>query len=154
MMDLSKGTRMSEANKALVRRLFEECLNQHNLDLYSFFYSDVVYRASSVGILRGEEHLHLLSSLLAGFPDAHWSVEDQIAEADRVVTRWMLLATHTGTFMGVNGTGQRLRCAGISVDRIVSGKIVEEWEEWDTLGFMQQLGAIPMEARIADLVAP
>jgi steroid delta-isomerase-like uncharacterized protein len=136
---------MSEANKAVVRRLFDECLNQHNLDLYPELYSDVVYRAPAMGELRNEEHRHLLESLFAGFPDARWTIEDQVAEGDRVVTRWVFTGTHKGTFMGITATGRQLQCTGMCLDRLVGGKIVEEWEEWDTLGMMQRLTMHPAE---------
>jgi len=139
---------MSEANKAVVRRLFDECLNRHNPDLYPELYSDVVYRAPAVGELRNEEHRHFLLSLFAGFPDAQWTIEDQIAEGDRVVTRWMSTGTHTGTFMGISPTGRQLRISGICIDRIAGGKIVEEWEEWDTLGMMQQSAVLPAETSV------
>lgn len=136
---------MSETNKAVVCRLFDECLNRHNPDLYLELYSDVVYRAPAMGELRNEEHRHLLDSLFAGFPDAQWTVEDQIAEGDRVVTRWTFTGTQKGTFMGVAATGRQLHSTGICIDRIVGGKIVEEWEQWDTLGMMQQLTMHPVE---------
>jgi steroid delta-isomerase-like uncharacterized protein len=136
---------MSEANKAVVRRLFDECLNQHNLDLYPELYSNVVYRAPAMGELRNEEHRHLLDSLFAGFPDAQWTIEDQVAEGDRVVARWTFTGTQKGTFMGVAASGRRLHCTGICIDRLVNGKIVEEWEEWDTLGMMQRLTMHPVD---------
>jgi len=136
---------MSQANKAVVRRLFDECLNRHNPDLYPELYSNVVYRAPAMGELRDEEHRHLLLSLFAGIPDTQWTIEDQVAEGDRVVTRWTFTGTHKGTFMGVAASGRQLRCTGICIDRIAGGKIVEEWEEWDTLGMMQQLTMHPAE---------
>ncbi len=139
---------MREANKAVVRRLFNECLNQHNPDLYPELYSDVVYRAPAIGELRNEEHRHFLLSLFAGFPDARWTVEDQVAEGDRVVTRWTFTGTQMGTFMGIAATGRPLHCTGIRIDRIVGGTIVEEWEEWDTLGMMQQLALLPAETSV------
>ena len=145
---------MSDTNKAIIRRFFDECLNLHNLQNYPTFYSDVIYRASSIGVLRGEEHLHLLSSLLAAFPDALWTLEDQIAEVDRVVTRWTMLGTHTGTFMGLEGTGRQVRCSGMCIARLADGRIVEEWEEWDTLGLVQQLSATAVPANVADMIAP
>jgi len=139
---------MSEANKAIIRRLFDECLNRHNPDLYPEFFSDVLYRASAMGELRSDEHRHFLLSLFAGFPDAQWTIEDQIAEEDRVVTRWAFTGTHTGTFMGIDATGRQLHCTGICIDRLADGKIVAEWEEWDTLGMMQQLALLPPETSI------
>jgi steroid delta-isomerase-like uncharacterized protein len=140
---------MSEANKAVVRRLFDECLNRHNPDLYSELYCDVVYRAPALGELRNEEHRHFLLSLFAGFPDAQWAIEDQVTEEDKVVTRWTCSGTHTGTFLGISPTGRQLRISGICIDRILGGKIVEEWEEWDTLGMMQQLALLPREVSLA-----
>jgi predicted ester cyclase len=145
---------MSAANKTLIRRVFDECLNRHNLDVYPELYSKVVYRAPATGVLHDEEHRHLLLSLFAGFSDAHWTIEDQLAGHDKVVTRWTFAGTHTGTFMGIEATGRQLHCTGVCIDRIVNGKIIEEWEEWDTLGVMQQLGVISVEANVADMVAP
>ncbi len=145
---------MSAANKAVVRRLFEECLNRHQPDLYTDLYSDVVYRAPVIGKLRNDEHRQFLLSLLGGFPDARWTIEDQMAEENKVVTRWTFAGTHTGTFMGIDGTGRQLHSQGISIHRIAEGKIVEEWAEWDTLGVMQQWGVLPVETSIGTWLAP
>jgi len=145
---------MSEANKAVVCRLFDECLNRHDLNLYPELYSDVVYRAPAIGELRGEEHREFLASLFVAFPDARWNLEDQIAEGDKVVTRWTFIGTHRETFLGIPPTEKQLVSGGICIDRIVDGRIVEEWEEWDTLGMMQQLGVVPVEKGVGDFVAP
>ncbi|HXY06972.1 MAG TPA: ester cyclase [Terriglobales bacterium] len=145
---------MSEANKAVIRRLFDDCLNRHDPSVYPELYSEVVYRAPALGELRGEEHLQFLKSLFAAFPDAHWNLEDQIAEGDKVVSRWSFAGTHHGTFLGIAPTEAQLVGGGICIDRIVEGKIVEEWEQWDTLGMMQQLGMVPVEVSISDTIAP
>lgn len=145
---------MSEASKAVVRRLFDECLNGHNPDLYSELYADVVYRTPVFGGLRNEEHRQFMLSLLAGFPDAHWTIEDQFAEQDRVATRWTFEGMHKGTFIGIEATGRKLHCSGISIHRIVAGKIAEEWTECDTLAVMQQWGLVPMETSIGTGFAP
>jgi len=145
---------VSEANKALVRNLFEKCLNQHKAAIHSEYYSDVLYHAPAMGIIRGEAHQQFLISIFRGFPDARWTIEDQIAEKDKIVTRWTFVGTHAGTFMGIAPTGRHVILSGFCIDRITRGKIVEEWEEWDTLGMMRQLGAIESERTIGDLVAP
>lgn len=145
---------MSEASKGIVRRLFDECLNRRKPDLYPELYADVVYRAPVIGELRNEEHRQFLLSLLAGFSDAQWTIEDQFAEEDRVVTRWTFVGTHTGTFLGIDATGKQLHSPGISIHRIAEGKIAEEWAEWDTLGVMQQWGLLPMETSIGTWLAP
>jgi steroid delta-isomerase-like uncharacterized protein len=144
---------MIKANKAIIRRLFEECLNQHNTDRYFQLYGDVVYYAPAIGVLRGEAHRQFLISVFASFPDAHWTVEHQIAESDLVVTRWTFRGSHLGTFMGMAPTGNAVSMHGISIDRVADAKIVEEWEEWDTLGFTQQLAATAA-VTIGDMVAP
>jgi predicted ester cyclase len=77
------------------------------------------------------------------FPDVLMSVEDQVAEGDKVVTRWIASGTHQGDMMGIAPTGNRVTVAGTSVERIVDGKIEETWDNYDALGMMQQIGAIP-----------
>lgn len=146
---------MSESNKAIVLRLMEECLNQHNLGVHPQIYSEgFVHHSPALGELRGEEHIQFLASMFAAFPDSRWNVLDQMAEGDKVVTRWTLNATHNGTFMGIAPTGNQVKSGGICIARIVDGKIVEEWEEWDTLGMMQQLGVVAVETSAGDMVAP
>jgi predicted ester cyclase len=81
------------------------------------------------------------------FPDMHYTVEDLIAEGDKVVCRWTVRATHQGEFMGVPATGKVVTWTGISITRFAGGKDVEDWESFDMLGLMQQLGAIPQMAQ-------
>jgi len=143
-----------EDNKAVVRSLFEDCFNCHNADIYPEFYADVVFHASLIGELHNHTHLQFLLTLFSAFPDGHWTLDDQIAEDDTVVSRWTFAGTHTGTFLGVAPTGRYLINTGVSIQRLADGKIVEEWVEWDTLGMMQQLGEFQPEESIADMVAP
>jgi steroid delta-isomerase-like uncharacterized protein len=77
------------------------------------------------------------------FPDAQITVEDQIAEGDKVVTRWTGRGTHQGEFMGVPPSGNRVEIAGMTLDRFSRGKIAESWTNYDALGMMQQIGAMP-----------
>jgi len=145
---------VSEDNKVVVRRLFEDCFNCHNANVYPEFYADVVFRASLIGELRNHAHLQFLLTLFSAFPDGHWTLNEQIAEGDKVVSRWTLTGTHMGTFLGIAPTGRYVISRGVSIHRLAAGKIVEEWMEWDTLGIMQQLGEIQAEESIADMVAP
>jgi len=141
---IAQKSPMNDANKLIVRRVFEECFNRHNVDIYSEFYAGAfVQHTPSLGELGAVAHRQLLVSIFAAFPDACWTVLDQLAEGDKVVTRWRLVATHKGTFVGIAPTGRQLISGGICIDRIFDGKLMEEWEEWDTLGMMQQLGAVP-----------
>ena len=77
-------------------------------------------------------------------PDLTYTIEDQIAEGDKVVTRYTVSGTHQGEFFGVAPTGERITMSGITIDRFdEDGKMVEEWPEYDLLGVMRQLGAVP-----------
>ena len=77
------------------------------------------------------------------FPDVQMHVEDQVAEGDMVVTRWIASGTHQGEVMGIAPTGNRVTMAGTNIERVVNGKIEETWDNYDALGMMQQIGAIP-----------
>ena len=82
-----------------------------------------------------------MAALRAGFPDLTITVEDQVAEGDMVVTRWIARGTHRGAFQGVPATGRDVVMAGTDIDRIVGGKVAECWAQVDELGLMRQLGA-------------
>ena len=124
----------AETNKAIVRRLWEEVWNQGNLSVCDEIF-DADYAAHEKGFA---------PVLRAAFPDLHFTVEDMIAEDDKVVTRHTMTGTHQGEFMGVAATGKPVRVTGIWIHRLADGRIVEgrEWGEWDALGMMKQLGAI------------
>ena len=79
----------------------------------------------------------------SAFPDLRVTLEDDIAEGNKVVSRWRAQGTHQGELMGIAPTGNQMAITGITIDRIEEGKIVEEWENWDALGMMQQIGAVP-----------
>ena len=134
---------MSEENKALCRRLVEEGWNKHNLALLDELYADCVYYNPATGEIKGEALKQFLASMLAAFPDIRFTIEDLVAEGDKVVTRWSCTGTHQGEFMGLAPTGKQLTPSALDIFRIVEGKVVEERVEFDTLRFFQQLGAIP-----------
>ena len=80
---------------------------------------------------------------LSAFPDGQITIEDQIAEGDKVVVRWAAYMTHRGEFAGIPATGKQLTVAGIDIYRYEGGKRVETWRQWDALGMMRQLGVVP-----------
>jgi predicted ester cyclase len=84
-----------------------------------------------------------VSTYRAAFPDARITVEQQLAEGDLVATRWSGRGTHDGELMGVSPTGKQVTVSGLTISRLEGGKIVEEFQNWDTLGMLQQLGAVP-----------
>jgi steroid delta-isomerase-like uncharacterized protein len=79
----------------------------------------------------------------AAFPDLHFTVEDVIAVGDQVVVRWTSRGTHLGDLLGIPPTGKVATATGITILRVTDGKLAELWQDWDRLGLLQQLGAIP-----------
>ena len=146
---------MSEANKALVRRVIEESWNKRNMTLMDeLFDPGYVYHGVVEGEIIGVEAMkQFLTSLYAAFPDAQHMIQEQVAEGDKVVTRWSFTGTHQGELMGLAPTGKQVTTSGVVIDRIVEGKIVEEREEWDRLDMMQQLGAVPPLGKAEDKAA-
>jgi steroid delta-isomerase-like uncharacterized protein len=136
-------------NQAIARRVFEEVFNAGNLDLIDTLASpDVVIHYGSAEPTRGlEAYKRAFSASQPIFPDMHFTIEDLIAEGDRVVTRWTMRATHRGEYLGIAATGRQVTETGVSIYRIVDGKVVEGWVSSDDLGVMQQLGALPVPAQ-------
>lgn len=136
---------MSETNKAMIRRLFEEAVNKGNLSVVDESLSnDYVYREPTVGERRGRAgSRELITMYRNAFPDIKITIDEQIAEGDTVVTRWTGTGTHRGELLGVPPTGKTVSVKGVLVSRIVNGKVVEENELYDALGMMRQLGVVP-----------
>ena len=138
---------MSEENKALIRRYFEEIWDKGNLDLIDeLFTTDFVRHGptGTEGEVRGLEGFKALVGMYrTALPDLRVPIEDLIAEGDRVVTRWRAHGTHQGELMGNAPTGNRASVSGILINRISGGKIEEEWVDYDTLHLMQQIGGVP-----------
>ena len=132
----------TEDNKAIVRRVFEEVLNQGNMALIDEVYSPDYVDHTPNGPGPGLEGLKQYFMMYrTAFPDAHYAVEDQIAEGgDKVVTRWSVRGTHQGPLMGIPPTGKQGTVTGIGITRFEGGKIVEVWSEFDALGMFQQIG--------------
>jgi steroid delta-isomerase-like uncharacterized protein len=136
---------MSADNKALVRRYVEEVLNGKNLALVDeLFAEDFVDHDSSMPEARGPAGVKRLAAMAhASFPDLHFTIEDIVAEGDRVVYRYTLSGTHGKDFMGIPTTEKKVSVTGIHIYRVTDGKLQEEWENWDMLGLMRQLGVLP-----------
>ncbi len=139
---------MSEHNKRLVRHAVEDVWNRGNFAVVDeLVASDVVIHASSE--IHGPEGIKQFFAMLRqAFPDLHVTIEDQIAEGDRVATRWTARGTHTGAFQGMPPTGTPCRFTGIAIDRIANDKTVECWTNADELGLLHQLGALPTPAPV------
>ena len=134
---------MSEQNKQIARRLLDELWNRADFAVVDDLVPDDYNGHESAEIHGPEGAKAFVAGLRAAFPDLHLTVEDQLAERDKVVTRWTMRGTHKGLFQGIPATGRRMTITGIALFRISNGKIVEGWANEDVLGMLQQLGAIP-----------
>ncbi len=85
----------------------------------------------------------MIGMFRAAFPDLNITIDDQVSEGDKVVTRYTFRGTHKGDLMGIAPTGKQVTTIGISIERFVDGKVVERWEVFDQLGMMTQLGVVP-----------
>jgi steroid delta-isomerase-like uncharacterized protein len=137
---------MSEQNKAAVRRFFELWEAGETDQFGEVVAADAVDHDPQRPFPdeRGAEAARKTAEMfLAAFPDTAYTIEQQVAEGDLVVTRWIARGTHEGELMGIPATQKSVEVSGIAIDRLSDGKIVESWGNWDTIGMMQQLGAIP-----------
>ena len=134
----------TEENKALIRRAYEEGFNQRNLAvLDEVNASDLVFHNASTTMQGLEAFKQFLSLYLSAFPDAHFTIEDIIAEGDSVVARHTFRGTQQGDLMGIAPTGKQVMTTGITITRFANGKGVELWGNNDDLGLLQQLGVVP-----------
>jgi steroid delta-isomerase-like uncharacterized protein len=139
----------SEQNKAIVRRLFEEPW-KGKLDVVDELTAGdyVGHDPALPGPVRGPEGVkEFISTYLGAFPDARVTVEEQLAEGDLVATRWSARGTHEGELMDIDPTGRKVSISGITISRLDRGKVVEEFQNWDFYGMMQQVEGTPTLAR-------
>lgn len=136
---------MSKQNKTIARKVFEEVQSQGNLALVEELVAGDYVGHTPLKEMHGPESAKQFFSMLReAFPNMQVTVEDQIAEGDKVVTRWTCRGTHKGHFQGMPPTGRQMTMTGITIFRIANGKLVEGWTDADMLGLMQQLGVAPV----------
>jgi len=126
-------------NKLIYRRFVDEVLNGGDLSaLPRYSTVDFVdHRHPEASGIEGNQKF--LASMFAAFPDIRFTVEDMIAEGDRVVVRFIIRGTQRGEFMGIPPTGKQVQWSGINIGRFENGKVVELWGESDQPGLMRQL---------------
>jgi steroid delta-isomerase-like uncharacterized protein len=134
----------TEEHKALARRVFDDVLNGRNLDLIDeLAASDYIEHNPLPGQRTGIDGIRDRYTIVLNAFDPHFTVEDVIAEGDKVVLRWTNSGTHVGAFLGIPPTGRSFRIPGIEIWRMESGKLAEHWDVVDVFGQLQQLGLLP-----------
>lgn len=137
---------MSTDMKAIARRLYEDVWNRRKLEVVSTLFSpshalrDNNADGSSIG---PEAYKIQVAMYLAAFPDLRFTVEDTVAEKDKLVASWTISGTHKGEFMGIRPTNKKISVEGITIHYIANGKIIDSYVSWDALGLLRQLGAFP-----------
>ena len=136
----------AEANKVVIRRLFEDVFNRGDVDVIDEIVAEEVigHDATSNEPKHGRASVKQVAILFrTAFPGAYYPLADLIAEDDKVVARWGLQGIHQAEFMNVAPTQRAVKVTGIVIYRLAEQKIVEYWGNFDTLGLMRQLGALP-----------
>ena len=143
-----------EQNTAVIRRVYEQIYNAGNLEaIFEVYAPEFISHPNSVshnGILGPDGIREFVCMLRAAIPDIHFDVLDEIASQDRVVTRWKMQGTLLGSLFGFQPTGKIGFVTGITIHRVVNGKVMEAWEEADMLGAFDQFGIIPAIEDFAD----
>lgn len=138
---------LAARNIAIAQRVIEEGWNQNNLAVIDECYSTdaVMHDPNSAPDERqgNEGRKRAIARYKTAFPDLHFTMSDFVASGERVYFHWTATATHQGELNGIPPTGKKVTVTGTASDRIVNGKVVEDWSHWDALGMLQQLGVIP-----------
>ena len=134
----------TEENKAIVRRFVEE-FNQGNLAVIDGLCTPdfVFHDPANPSVHSREDHNQWLTRLRTALPDAHISIEDMLAEEDKVAYRYTFRATHSKSWRGAAPTGKPITVTAMEIIHMTDGKIAEVWLNSDALGLVQQLGLIP-----------
>jgi steroid delta-isomerase-like uncharacterized protein len=134
----------AEQNKMSIQRWVEVAWNNGNLAIADEVYSADYLLHDPAGPIQGPEALkQFVATFQTAYPDIHATIEDMIAEGNKVVWRYTVRGTHQGEFMGIAPTGKSITLTGILISRFADGKVVEDWNNYDALGMLQQLGVIP-----------
>jgi steroid delta-isomerase-like uncharacterized protein len=144
---LTHAADVRKQNKAIARRVFDEIFNQGKFEVANEIYAkDFVNHGVSRNADLKEDQDAARGWKLA-FPDLKMTVEQEIAEGDLVTVLWTSTGTNTGEGNSLPATGKKIQGRGITIWRIVNGKITEEWSEFDQLRLMKQLGLVPNPAK-------
>ena len=136
---------MSEANKALAKRWFEEVWNEDRRETNrELLAAEAVIQEGNDASVRPEGFYPFFDRMQATFSDIHVTIHDAISEEDEVCARWSIQMRHTGNGMGIPATNKVLHSTGISVIRVAGGRFVAGWQNWDMLGLMQQIKDEPV----------
>lgn len=135
---------MSSQNKSAAVLIMEELYSKGNMDIIDDIVSDeYIYRAPGLEVKGSRGLKDFVTDYRNAFPDLNVQIDDIIAEGDKVVTRFNMSGTNSGDFDGMAPTNKKVTATGVLISKYLNGKLVEDWDQFDTYGMMQQLGVIP-----------
>jgi steroid delta-isomerase-like uncharacterized protein len=136
---------MSAANKEVIRAFIEHVLNLGRFDrMNDLVLENFIELDPLPGQQQGREGLKaVLMQFRSAFPDIRWRIDEMVSEGEKVVTRFTWTGTHRDTFLGIPATGRQVEVKGVVIDRLETGKMADSRILMDTLGLLQQLGALP-----------
>jgi predicted ester cyclase len=135
-----------EENRDLVRAYYEAVYDRRELDRLEVFLAPDFVSAGPGGRMERDAHATALAASLAAMPDLRLTIEEQIAAGDAVVTRWSATGTQRGPLFGISPTDRAVSATAIHIHHLRGGLIVDQWEQFDTLGVLGQLGLVPRPA--------
>lgn len=135
----------TEENKALTRHFYQAFWNEQNWGIVEeVIAADYLDHSLPAGLPPGREGFKLFATVyFTAFPDLQVTVEDVMAEGEKVVVRWTARGTHRGELMGIPPTGKQITVTGTEIIKVTAGKYTERWASYDQLGLLQQIGVIP-----------
>lgn len=141
---------MSADLREISHRLLNEVWNKRNFDVIAELISpDFVIHDPNYTSGKGpEEYRKFVHTYLTAFPDTVLTVQDQVADGSTVATRWTAMGTHQGPLNGISASGRRVTIEGVSFSKFVDGKFAESWNNWDSLGMLRQIGAVPADSEM------
>lgn len=128
------------------RLIFEQVWNQKNVNVIDEIIATHYHHhdPTESGEVRGVAgYKQFVAKYLAAFPDIHFTLDDNLAQGQTVVSRWTVTGTQQGDLPGIPKTGRPISLTGTTIARVENGKFVESWNHWDALGMLQQLGVLP-----------
>jgi steroid delta-isomerase-like uncharacterized protein len=133
----------ADENRAIVRDYYEAVYGRHELDALDDVLAPDFVSAGPGGRMDRGAHAAALTASLTAMPDLQLTIEEQVADGDAVVTRWSARGTHLGPLFGIPATGRPVIASAIHIHHLRDGRIVDQWEQFDALGVLGQLGFVP-----------
>lgn len=140
-----------ENNKSVIRTHLQQMWHEGDMTIAEDICAEnlAYHDPASTSVISLESYITYINNVRQAFPDLKYLVYDMIGDDNKILVRWRFEGSHKGEIRGINATGRRVSFTGMSLYTVEGGKITEAWVNWDTYGYLQQLGVLPMRQRMA-----